>query len=120
MTTFDPAQHILVVRDKDTGKHIHVSYQDVIDQIKSAPSPGVDVAPILERLALLEQRPSVESIAGAVSSAAASLAVLSDRLSKLEAEYRSHSHDYKLSEQQLQVIASAVMAELGKAGLKAA
>ena len=56
-TKFDPKQHILVVRDATTGRHVHVAWDDVLNQLAEAPAQPirVDLAPIMARLDAIEQ-----------------------------------------------------------------
>lgn len=106
---FDPAQHILVVRDKDSGKHQHVKFSDVIQQVQIAAAVPAPAATVTE-----------PALVRAISDAATAIARLADRIAKLEADYVQHSHDYRLSEDQLQVIASAVLEQIRRAGLRVA
>jgi hypothetical protein len=123
--TFDPSKHILVVRDRDTGRHVHVEFAEVVQKIAAAPAPvakPVDLTDVYLRIAQLEANAPqpIEGLSRAVSDGAASLAQIAARLTKLEHAYQSHSHDYNLTDQQLQIIASAVLEQLRLAGVKAA
>lgn len=120
--TFDPAKHILVVRDRETGRHVHVEFQEVVRQIAAAPAMPVDLSEVHRRLAALETRlpTSDGELARSVFDAAANLSGINARLATLEAAYGVHSHDYKLSEHDLQMIASAVLEQIRLAGVKAA
>lgn len=117
---FDPAQHILVVRDKDTGKHVHVTWSDVLAKVATPAEAAkpLDLSDLYRRLAAVESIPvQGADLAQAVADAAARLSILLDRVAKLEVDYRGHSHDYKIPEAQLQVIAAAVLEQMRLAGV---
>jgi hypothetical protein len=139
---FDPAHHIMVVRDAKTGRHVHVTWSSVLQQMAAAPAapvdlsplanriaaleareastpapapaPVVDLGPIAARVAMLEARPipeptDISGLAAAVDDAAVQLAMLADRLAKLEARHETHEHNYQFTAEQLSTIASAVL-----------
>lgn len=125
-TKFDPTQHILVVRDATSGRHVHVAWVDVLQQIAATPqATTLDLAPIIARIEAMERRPESPLVADtglsqSVADASAALANIAARLNKLEAAYSTHEHDYKLADDQLKVIASAVLDQIRRAGVKAA
>lgn len=140
---FDPAQHIMVVRDAKTGRHVHVTWSSVLQQIAAAPAPAdlsplanriaaieakaatapapaIDLGPLTARVAMLEARPipetpDVSGLVAAVTDAAAQLAMLADRLAKLEARHETHEHHYQFTADQLSTIASAVLEQARRA-----
>lgn len=118
LQAFDPERHILVVRDKDTGRHVHVAWRDVLVQLSAAPAPiqvaapAVDLTPLLRRLEALEGLPRADSMAGAVSDAAAQLAGIAHRITALERRHDTHEHHYNLTAQQVESIVAAVVAQM--------
>lgn len=121
MTPFDPNQHIMVVRDKSTGRHVHVEWSTVIAQIAAAPSAtAVDLSPLTARVAALECRPAPEtvdisSLVSAVADASAQLATIAHRLAQLERKHETHEHNYNFSAEQVSTIVAAVADRTGRA-----
>jgi small-conductance mechanosensitive channel len=112
---FDKDKHILVVRDAATGKHTHVAFGSIVQQVAQAAPVSVDLSAITKRIEDLERTPGTgapSDLLHAINDLSAKLAHILDRLNQLEQQHHDHGHDYKLADKDIAEIASRVLSSV--------